>query len=239
MLKSLGCAIVALTLTTPLTAAAGDLRLSIANGRVTLIAQDVSLKQILDEWARVGQTTIVGSERLLGQAVTIELQDVPEARALETLLRSASGYIAKPRAVMAAGGSTYDRIMIMAASRPPAVSSVPQQFSNPRPNPMINPTLLVDDDEPNPNVLPPGAVGQINNGQVNGMPPMPQTYPGAPPPMAPGAQQPPNMGGVNSPQQPVLTAPRPGQLPAPMPAFPGNPYQMPPQPGARPPGGGQ
>jgi hypothetical protein len=238
MLKSLGCAIVAFTLATPLTAAAGDLRLSIANGRVTLIAQDVSLKQILDEWARVGQTTIVGAERLLGQSVTIELQDVPEGRALETLLRSASGYIAKPRAVMAAGGSSYDRIMIMPASRAPAASSVPTQFTN-RPQPMINPTLMVDDDEPNGNnnVLPPGALPPGAVGQMNGPQPMqPQMYPGAPPAM-PGAQPPPNVGGANA-QQPPLTAPRPGQLPPPMPAFPGNPYQMPPQPGSRPPGGG-
>ena len=134
---------VALTsLATPLAATAGDLRLSIANGRVTLVAQDVSLKQILDEWARVGQTQVVGAERLLGQSVTLELQDVPEAKALETLLRSASGYIAKPRTtVLASGGSSYDRIMIMAASRAPAVSSVPQQFNRPQ-QPMFNPPLM-------------------------------------------------------------------------------------------------
>jgi len=217
-----------------LSAAAGDLRLSIANGRVTLVAQDVPLKQILDEWARVGQTTIVGAERLLGQTVTIELQDVPEARALETLLRSASGYIAKPRTALLAGvGSTYDRIMIMAASRPPAVSSVPQQFNRPQPQ-MINPSLMVDDDEPGNVVLPPGALPPGAVGQVNGAQPLPpQMYPGAPP-MAPGVQQQPQ-GIANQP----LTAPRPGQLPAPMPAFPGNPYQMPPQPGVRPPGGGE
>jgi hypothetical protein len=231
MLKSLGCAMVAFTLAAPVSAAAGDLRLSIANGRVTLVAQDVSLKQILDEWARVGQTTVVGSERLLGQTVTIELQDVPEARALETLLRSASGYIAKPRTVTLAGaGSGYDRIMIMAASRAPAASSVPAQFNRPQPQ-MINPSLMVDDDEPS-NVLPPGAIPPGAVGQINGPQPLqPQMYPGAP--MAPGVQpQPPNINGAGQP----LTAPRPGQLPAPTPAFP-NPYQIPPQPGIRPPGG--
>lgn len=234
MLKSLGFAIVAFTLTTPLSAAAGELRLSIANGRVTLIAQDVSLKQILDEWARVGQTTIVGSERLLGQTVTLELQDVPEGRALETLLRSASGYIAKPRTVLAAGGSTYDRIMIMPTSRPPAASSVPTQFTN-RPQPMINPTLIDDDEPNNNNVLPPGALPPGAMGQINGPNPMqPQMYPGAPPQMPPGVQMPPNINGV---QQAPLTSPRPGQLPAPTPAFPPNPYQVPPVPGQRPPGG--
>jgi hypothetical protein len=237
MLKTLGCALVAFTLVAPRPAAAGDLRLSIANGRVTLVAQDVSLKQILDEWSRVGQTKVVGSERLLGQTVTIELQDVPEARALETLLRTASGYIAKPRPVAAAGGSTYDTIMIMAASRAPAASSVPTQFTNPNRPLQMNPTLLVDDDEPQ-GVLPPGAnMGGVNMGQVNMTPPLP-SQPGQPPMTPNGIQMPPNMGGANQ-QPPTLTAPRPGQLPTPMPAFPPNPYQLPPQPGARPPGGGQ
>jgi hypothetical protein len=234
MLKSLGCALVAFTLASPVSAAAGELRLSIANGRVTLVAQEVSLKQILDEWARVGQTTVIGAERLLGQSVTLELQDVPEARALETLLRSASGYIAKPRTVaLATGGSTYDRIMIMAASRAPAASSVPQQFNRP-PQQMFNPPLMPDEDEPGNTVLPPGALPPGAIGQMNGPQPMtPQSYPGAPP-IPQGIQgQPPN--GVT--QQP-LTAPRPGQLPTPMPAFPANPYQMPPQQGQRPPGGG-
>ncbi|MEP6917534.1 MAG: hypothetical protein ABJC89_17920, partial [Acidobacteriota bacterium] len=40
-------------------AQAGELKLTIGNGRATLIAQDVPLRQILAEWARLGQTTIV------------------------------------------------------------------------------------------------------------------------------------------------------------------------------------
>ena len=165
--------------------------------------------------------------------MTLELQDVPEARALETLLRSASGYIAKPRVTTVAGGSTYDRIMIMAASRAPAVSSVPQQFN--RPQQPFNPPLMPDDDEPGNNtVLPPGALPPGAIGQMNGPQPLPpQMYPGAPP-MAPGVQ-PQQPAGAN---QPLMTAPRPGQLPTPMPAFPGNPYQMPPQPQGTRPGGG-
>ena len=43
-------------------ASAGDLKLTIDNGRVTLIAQDVPLRQILDEWARIGKTTIVNAD---------------------------------------------------------------------------------------------------------------------------------------------------------------------------------
>src|SRR5262249_21251759 len=50
-------------------ARAGELKLTIANGRVTLIAQDVQVKQILAEWTRVGGTQIVGGDKLNGQNV--------------------------------------------------------------------------------------------------------------------------------------------------------------------------
>ena len=62
-------AIIAAIALVPATATAGELRLSIANGRVTLVAQDVTVKQILDEWGRVGQTTIVGAERLASASI--------------------------------------------------------------------------------------------------------------------------------------------------------------------------
>ena len=188
-MKTAAGAFLAMLVTMPCSAAPGDLRLSIANGRVTLVAQDVTIKQILDEWSRVGQTTIVGAERLMGTPVTIELTDVAEGRALESLLRSASGYIAKPRAGTP-GASTYDRILIMPASKAPAVSAAPAPFAN-RPQPQIVMPNVVDDDEPNP-ILPPGAAMPAQP-QFPGQPPM---IPGQPPmqpgqqPMQPGQQQP-------------------------------------------------
>jgi hypothetical protein len=198
---------------------AGELRLSIGNGRVTIVAQDVTLRQILDEWGRVGQTVVVGADKLVGPPVTLELHDVAEGRALETLLRSASGYIAKPRSG-AAGASAYDRILIMPTSRPPAVSAVPQPF-NARPQPQVVMPNVIDDDMESP-IAPPGT-----------LPPQQQMmqFPGQPPPMQPGMNQnqPP---GLNQPQ---MTAPRPGQLPAP-PNVPGQPYQMMPPAPIRPPG---
>jgi hypothetical protein len=209
MTKWFSCAALAALLVTPTPATAGDLRLSIANGRVTIVAQDVSIKQILDEWGRIGQTTVVGAERLVGPTVTLELHDVPEARALETLLRSASGYIAKPRAATL-GASAFDRILIMPPSRAPAVSAPPPTFAQ-RPQPqVVMPNVVVDDDEPSP-IVPPGMT-----------PPGTQQFPG--PAMQPGMQVPPTLS-------------RPGMLPAPAPGFPGNPYQTnPAQPGVRPPG---
>ena len=152
-------AIFALLCVPAASARAGDLRLTIANGRVTIIAQDVPLRQILDEWGRVGGTKVVGAERLTGPAISLELHDVPEGRALETLLRSASGYIAKPRSGTV-GASAYDRILIMAASTPPAGgrSAAPPAFNN-RPQPqVVMPNVVVDDDEPTPNgIMPPGS----------------------------------------------------------------------------------
>ena len=209
------------------TASAGELQLSIANGRVTIVAQDVPVRQILDEWGRVGQTQVVGAERLTGGPVTLELHDVPEVRALETLLRSASGYIAKPRSGTA-GTSSYDRILIMPASKPPAMSAAPPAFNASRPPPqVVMPNVVVDDDgEPN-GIMPPGAVppqqqfpGQPPQQQFPGQPPM---QPGMHPPMQPGAQ-------------PIQMPSRPGQLPPPAPNVPGNPYQTVPQ-QIRPPGG--
>ena len=198
------------------TAGAGELRLSIANGRVTIVAQDVPVRQILDEWGRVGQTQVVGAERLTGAPVTLELHDVPEGRALETLLRSASGYIAKPRSGTA-GISTYDRILIMPASKPPAMSAAPPAFNASRPQPqVVMPNIIVDDDsEPN-GIMPPGTVP-------------PQQFPGQPP-MQPGMQP-----GMQPQPTPLLS--RPGQLPPPTPNpnMPVNPYQTLPQP-IRPPG---
>jgi hypothetical protein len=211
MSKLLGC--LALTaILAPSQAFAGDLRLSIANGRVTIVAQDVTVRQILDEWGRVGQTIVVGAERLVGPPVTLELHDVAEGRALEALLRSASGYIAKPR-MTTAGASAFDRILIMPASRAPAVSPVPQPFMNrAQPPQVVMPNIQEqDDDDVESPIAPPGAV-----------PPQMQ-YPGQPPPMQPGQTQ-----------QPTLTSPTPGQLPAP-PNVPGNPYQMAPPAPVRPP----
>jgi len=193
-------------------AAAGDLKLTLSNGRVTLIAQDVPLRQILDEWARVGQTTIVNGDKLTGPALTLQLIDRPEREVLDLLLRSASGYIAAQRQVSIAGASVFDRVMILPVSRGPVgpVANTPTAFNN-RPVTMQQmPMPVPDDDDPvvEPQVMPAGAVP----------PPVPTAN-------VPGMMQSPANG-----QSPVLTAPRPGMLPAPPPGQP-NPYGAPTVPG--------
>jgi hypothetical protein len=208
----------------PAGAVAGELSLTIANGRVTLIAQDVTVRQILAEWARIGQTQIVNGEKVMGPPLTLELRDVPEAKALETVLRSAAGYMLAPRTRAVMGTSSFDSIVILATSRAPAVSQMPPAaFTRaPQPQPVMPP---VDDDDGDPQEAGPPTT------------PMPMNMPVPGPTDVPGMQQP------VVPQGP-LTAPRPGQLPQPQ--VPGNPYQPnqlrppgTPVPGAKPrPGGG-
>ncbi len=59
-------------------ALAGDLTLQIRDGRVTLNARDVSVREILTEWARVGDTTFVNGDRIDGPPVTLQLVDTDE-----------------------------------------------------------------------------------------------------------------------------------------------------------------
>lgn len=198
-------------------AAAGDLKLTLNNGRVTLIAVDVPLRQILDEWARVGKTTIVNGDKMTGPPMTLQLVDRPEREVLDVLLRSASGYIVAQRDVSVPGASLFDKVMILPVSRGPvgvATNTPPTPFNR---QPMMQqaPMPVPDDDDPpveQPQVLPPGMV--VPGGVQN-----------------PAGQMPPG-------QQAPVTAPRPGFLPAPPVGQP-NPYVQPNVPGAQPtvPGG--
>lgn len=200
---------------------AGDLKLTINNGRVTLVAQDVPIRQILAEWARLGQTTIVNGDKLNGPPLTLQLVDRPEREVLDVVLRSASGYIAAQRPTVLANASLFDKVMILPTSRGPvgvAATPPPPQFGAGRGNmgpQMQLPPPVADEDEPmDPNV----PTGQ----------PM-VTQPGPPFPNAPAQ--------VPGQQAPVLTSPRPGMLPAPPAGQPENPYGAQP-PIVRPPGSG-
>ena len=191
--------------------AAGDLTLTLANGRATLIAQDVPLRQILDEWARVGNTIIVNGDKLMGPPITLQLVDRPEREVLDLLLRSASGYIAAPRGGNLAGASQFEKVMILPVSRGPvgmASTPPPTQFGRPASIVQQNPMPIADDDDP------------VESPQVV-----------APPGMGPQNVPPPNPFQAQPGQQVPMTAPRPGILPAPPPGQP-NPYGPPGAPGS-------
>jgi hypothetical protein len=212
-------------------ASAGELKLTMQDGRVTIIADNVPLRQILQEWARVGQTKIVNADKMTGPAITLQLVNAPERDALDILLRSASGYIAAPRPVPVANAAFYDRVTIMPTSRAPAPTA-----SNSMPSATFQrpPQPIDDSDEPINVVMPP----QMNNPAASQFPGMPPN-PGAMPPMLQPGQPP-----QQTPASP-LTLPRPGAVPQQLtaPGMPPNPYQpivrppgMPPLPGGR--GGG-
>lgn len=106
-----------------------DVRVTMHDGRVTVVAKDATLRQIFTEWARVGQTKIVNVERIPGGPMSIELTDMPEGQALDVLLRSVSGYMAAPRPTPVANLSRYDRILVMptpVSTRAATTPAVPQ-----------------------------------------------------------------------------------------------------------------
>jgi hypothetical protein len=192
-----------------------DVHLTMTNGTVTLSAQDATISQILAEWARVGQTRIVNVERVAGAPITIELTNVPEAQALDTVLRSVSGYLAAPRPVVAPNASRYDRIFLLptstgtparaAAPAPAAPTFSPPPFSPPD-------DQAADDDVPRPgNVVQPNAPPV--RGPIFNSFPQPNAVPPRQPPAPPAAATPTMPVGVSTPGMPVPTPQQPGQQP--------------------------
>lgn len=129
-------AALAILLIAPSRSDAQQMKLQIQNGLVTLDAQNVSVRQILAEWARIGGAKIVNGEKVTGSPVTLHLAGIPERQAIDTVLRGVSGYMLAPRPATMAGVSTFDRILILptsAAPRNPAPVNAGFQGSRPMP----------------------------------------------------------------------------------------------------------
>jgi hypothetical protein len=94
------------------------IRITLRDGLVSLTASQVSVREILAEWARVGEVHVVNADKLSGPPVTLTLTDVPERKALDTLLRKAAGFLVAPRGpeAVTASRSVYDRLIIMPTS---------------------------------------------------------------------------------------------------------------------------
>jgi hypothetical protein len=92
---------------------AQQVSVTLNDGLVTIKAENATIRQILDEWARVGQAKIVNADKLAGTPQTLTLVNVPERQALDTILRGTSGYLAIDRTTPVANASAYERIMVM------------------------------------------------------------------------------------------------------------------------------
>jgi hypothetical protein len=211
---------------------------------VTIVAKDATIRQILTEWARVGQTKIVNVERIPGGPVTLELRDVPEQQALRVLLRSLGGYVTAPRTTMVANASVFDRILVMPVTAPPpspvsaqTAAAPPPPFAAFQPPQFQQPP---QDDDRDDAVPPPGMQQPGNRGPVFVFPPPA----GGAQPQQPGPpNQQPQPGFVRPPAgafpgAPTTTAPVgvsvPGMMvptPQPQPGQPGFPAAQPGQPG--------
>lgn len=206
-------------------AQANDLQLSIRDGRVTLIAEGVTAREIMEAWAKIGESQVVNAEKLSGPPLTLRLEDVPERQALDVVLRAAAGYLVAPRRPGEEGPSRFDRILVLATSKAPPAPA--RSLSAPTPAPFAPPPVADEPWEPEP--AEPGAADT----------PMLQPYPGPFPGTVPQGQD------EAQPQQPQ-TSPRPGFLPVPPqqqpvvtmpPGYPG--VATPPAPIRKPGGGGR
>lgn len=203
--------------------ASADVRITMRDGRVSLKATNATVREILAEWAKVGQARIINGERITGAPITIELTDVAEGQALDVLLRTVAGYMAAPRPTALPNAAQFDRILILPTSTPPRVTAVP-----PQPAVAQQPRPVLPQQPPQ---LAPAPQGDDPDGPVPVLGPVFNTFP-----------QPGQPGAVLQPGQAVAApfaiapvrgtnAPPPGtQMPIGV-AVPGMVAQPPPQPG--------
>jgi hypothetical protein len=106
-------------------------QLTIRDGRVWLTTDGATAGEILAEWARVGQTTIVNGERVPSGPLTLQLDGALEADALDIVLRSAGGFVAIDREaasqIARPSLSRYARVVVVPTSGRPSdgVPSLP------------------------------------------------------------------------------------------------------------------
>lgn len=131
------------------------LALQLHDGRVTLHAKEVPITLILQEWAKAAEATIVNVDRIPGGLVSLDLVDVDERTALDIVLRNAVGYILVERQTPNSA-STFDRILVMAATAPAPGGQPSQTLSGrpsavalaPPPSPVALPAIVVAGRQP-------------------------------------------------------------------------------------------
>ena len=108
--------------------ASADVRVSFSDGRVTIVATNASVPEILAEWARVGGSTFVDAEKIPArERLTLRIEDQREIDALEVLLRSVAGYMVAPIASTPDTQSNIERVFILPTSTPAPYAPPPPQ----------------------------------------------------------------------------------------------------------------
>ena len=224
----------ALVLAAAVTAQAQTVKVEFLMGKVNVTAQDVSVRTIINEWARVGGTRVINPERLSGAPITLQLNGVPERQALDILLRDVGGYMLGPRqADLVPGVSAFDRLVVVTAtagpaSRPAPAGSVNQAQRPVTQTPFRRPAAVAPSesehesesiDEPQPDE--PAQVGPPNRQNIRPavMPAPPQADPPPPTPTPMPTPTPGNPFGVQGgASRPGVITPVPQPTPAPRPA---------------------
>jgi hypothetical protein len=192
---------------------AQQLTLHIQNGIVSLDAQNVPIRQILAEWARIGGARIVNGEKVTGGPVTLQLNGVSERQALDTILRGVSGYMLASRQPGSAGASAFDRILILPTSSAPRSTAPANVAFAPRPMPVqpaepVETEVVEDDDHDEPEAGDPDAAAEGGEETVQpqpGLNPRFQRRPTFPNPMGAQGQPFAPQGVFPGPPQPVQT----------------------------------
>jgi hypothetical protein len=83
-------------------------------GNITLIAQGVTLQDIFVEWTRLGGCYFPNADRLpRAMLVPLRFENVPELKVLDSLLRSAAGFMVAPRTTRTVGASAFEIVQIL------------------------------------------------------------------------------------------------------------------------------
>ncbi|HUL73383.1 MAG TPA: hypothetical protein VLT86_09800 [Vicinamibacterales bacterium] len=147
------------------------------NGLVTLIAQNVTVREILAEWTRVGGTKMVNADRLTGGPITVQFEAQPESVVLESLLRPTAGWILYPRLEGNTSASIWQSVSILPSSHPTALYAPTP--TSPQIAPVVQP--MPDDEIPPVN---PAQNAPAQTQPTQNRPTMPGVY--VPSPGAPG-----------------------------------------------------
>jgi len=116
-----------------------------ASGAVWLRSRQVSLRDIMAEWARQCGCRVINAERLSDAPIEVplEFRGAPQATVLEALLRQIPGYVLTPRRSAANGPSHFETIYVVAQSTA-VVGAAPVTAM---PVPRVLPTPGAPDDE--------------------------------------------------------------------------------------------